>query len=251
MTQITWDGWVEVPSATATQLGAEARGPRQADVAPRQHRAAGLSVGHDSPGGGGGGDGTGACLRGRVRAPAGRSIRARTRWCCWGRHPRRHRAGCRTWRSRCSSPRRGRAARSRFRRPPRTRTIARSLSTSRSARRGSSSCAGGRPSTRATRACTPRSSIRSTGGACRWTSISAPGARPAWSPASPRTMSRWWARSRWPTGATSTGCAWSAGRKASTTIRRTSSCRCSASTVRSRRASRSARSTRPITRARG
>src|SRR6185503_11630261 len=38
----------------------------------------------------------------------------------------------------------------------------------------------------------PRSSIRSTGGACRSTSTSAPGARPAWSPASPRITSRWW-----------------------------------------------------------
>ena len=97
----------------------------------------------------------------------------------------------------------------------------------------------------------PPSSTRSTAGAWRWTSTPAPAARPAWSPARPRTTCRWWARPRSPTGASSTGSGSSAGRRAPPPSRSTCSCRCSASTARSRRASRCARSTPPTTRAEG
>ena len=96
MTQVTWDGWVEIPvPTTAKQLGV-ARGDLVKLTSPaRQHRAARLSVGDDSPGGGGGGDGAGArATRASMRASAG-STRAPTRSCCWARRRRRPRAGCR------------------------------------------------------------------------------------------------------------------------------------------------------------
>ncbi len=64
-------------------------------------------------------------------------------------------------------------------------------------------------------------------------------------------MSRWWARSRWRTGAISTGCAWSGGRRGRRPGPRTSSSPCSASTAAWRPASRCARSMPPTTRATG
>ena len=158
MTQVTWDGWVEIPTETASQARRGARRPRQADVAARPHRAARVSVGVASSRGGGGGDGAGhAPYPGALRAAA----RAQHR-----RQPdgaARRRAGGGLGRPAVSrgegEPRQGRGARarSRSRRPPRP-----GRSRDRAARRplaarASSSCGASRPSTRATRACTRRS----------------------------------------------------------------------------------------------
>ena len=96
MTQITWDGWVEVPSATATQLALK-RGDLVKLTSPYgsielpAYPSDTIHQGRwrwrwDR----------GMPTRASMRASAA-SIRARTRWCCWGRHLRQHRAGCRTW----------------------------------------------------------------------------------------------------------------------------------------------------------
>ena len=108
MTQITWDGWVEVPTATAAKLGLR-RGDLVKLTSPHGSiELPAYPVRHDSPGRGGGGDGAGAhATRASTRASAGAQHGRQSRWRCWARRPRRPRAGCRTWRSRCSSPKTG------------------------------------------------------------------------------------------------------------------------------------------------
>ena len=257
MTQVVWDGWVEIPTETATKLGVTRGRRRQGDVAPRRDRAAGLSVGLDSPE--------------AVAVPIGHryapyELRAEVRrgaitgdepdGAAAGRRPRRPPVGCRSWRSSVTlAEDRRRAAARRSCRRRTIRTIASSRSTSISAPRASRGAAGQPRRARELPAHVPRAKYPArTAGAWRSTSTPARAARRAWWPARPRTTSRsvgkaaggygrdqihWLRIERW------------AGRASASQPHERRSCRCSASTARSRRASRSARSSRPITPTRG
>ena len=257
MTQVAWGGWVEVPAETASKLDlsrgdvVKLTSPNgsvelPAWPSPTLHPGAvavAMGLGHDYPGA-------------YARAGNLRTGHLGDVMLNGGANPiRLLGAESRSGLGRAAAPR-GEGISDEDRRPPAPGHSAGDLRRRRPRDRGSDRAGrrarDGAPRQIAGRREPPehvsaRSSTRTTAGAWPSTPMPARAARPASSPAPPRTMCRWWARRRSPTAAPSSGYASSAGSTGPRARPPTSSSPCSASTARSRRASPCVPSTPRIT----